>query len=280
MLFHFIDPERGSVGKKGIRLFPPFRPFSLSRFLFGLLVGGALFAAHPALAQEESAIDIVRKADELTRGETQEGIYRMVIVRPDWERTMVFEFWSEGTEKSFIRVREPVKERGVSFLKIEREMWQYVPRINRVIKIPPSMMLQSWMGSDFTNDDLVKESSVVEDYEHKLLGREMMDEGEAYKLELTPKPEAPVAWDRMIEWIRIEDFMPLRAEFFNERGERVRTMIYSDIKEMGGRTVPARFELIEEKKPGRKTIMVLEEVVYDRPIGRNVFTQANLRRAR
>ena len=122
-------------------------------------------------------------------------------------------------------------------MKIEREMWQYVPRINRVIKIPPSMMLQSWMGSDFTNDDLVKESSVVEDYEHTLLGYETMDEGEAYKLELIPKPEAPVAWDRMLYWVRVEDYVPLRAEFFNERGERVRTMIYSDIREMGGRVM-------------------------------------------
>ena len=252
----------------------------IDRCLVALLVGGALFAAHPALAQEESALDIIRKADELTRGDTQEGTYRMTIVRPDWERTMVFEYWSEGTEKSFIRVKEPVKERGVSFLKIEREMWQYVPRINRVIKIPPSMLLQSWMGSDFTNDDLVKESSIVDDYTHALLGREVMEEGEAYKVELTPKPEAPVAWDRLIEWIRVEDYIPLRAEFFNERGERVRTIIYSDIKEMGGRVVPVRFELIEEKKPGRKTIMVLEDVTFDQPIGRTIFTQANLRRAR
>ncbi len=239
--------------------------------------------AQPTWAQSapgESALEIIRKSDELTRGDTQSGIYRMVIVRPDWERTMVFEYWSEGTEKMFIRIKEPVKERGVTFLKVEREMWQYVPRINRVIKIPPSMMLQSWMGSDFKNDDLVKESSIVDDYSHALLGREEREEGEAYKLELTPKPEAPVAWDRLVEWIRVEDYMPLRAEFFNERGERVRTIIYSDIREMGGRVVPARFELIEEKKPGRKTIMVLEDLIFDKPIDRSVFTQANLRRAR
>jgi outer membrane lipoprotein-sorting protein len=250
------------------------------RSLALLLLAGVLFAAQPARAQDESAVDIVRKADELTRGETQQGTYRMTIVRPDWERTMVFAYWSEGTEKSFIRVEEPVKERGVSFLKIEREMWQYVPRVNRVIKIPPSMLLQSWMGSDFTNDDLVKESSIVEDYTHVLLGREAMAEGEAYKLELTPKPDAPVAWDRLVEWIRIEDYVPLRAEFYNERGELVRTIVYADIKNMDGRIVPARFELIEEKKPGRKTILVLDDVLFDRPIDRSVFTQANLRRAR
>ena len=252
-----------------------------------LLLSAVWLAAGPPVeaqtapeAISESAEEIIRKSDELTRGDTQSGTYRMTVVRPDWERTMVFEYWSEGTEKAFIRVREPVKERGVSFLKIEREMWQYVPRINRVIKIPPSMMLQSWMGSDFTNDDLVKESSVVEDYEHTLLGREAMDEGEAYKVELIPKPEAPVAWDRMLYWVRMTDYVPLRAEFFNERGERVRTMIYADIQEMGDRIIPVRFELIEDKKPGRKTVMVLDDVVFDKPISRSVFTQANLRKAR
>ncbi len=253
---------------------------SLALLLLSVFVIGSAQLARAQSAVEEPAIEIVRKSDQLTRGDTQTGIYRMIIVRPDWERSMVFEYWSEGTKKAFIRVKEPVKERGVSFLKIEREMWQYVPRINRVIKIPPSMMLQSWMGSDFTNDDLVKESSVVEDYEHTLVGYETMDEGEAYKIELIPKPEAPVAWDRMLYWVRVTDYVPLRAEFFNERGERVRTMIYSDIREMGGRIIPVRFELIEEKKPGRKTIMVLDELVFDKPISRSVFTQANLRRSR
>ena len=247
--------------------------------LSGLVIGGAQ-SGWAQNARDESAEDILRKSDDLMRGDTQAGIYRMTIVRPDWERTMIFEYWSEGTEKAFIRVKEPVKERGVSFLKIEREMWQYVPRINRVIKIPPSMMLQSWMGSDFTNDDLVRESNVVEDYEHTLLGIEAMDDGEAYKLELIPKPEAPVAWDRMLYWVRVVDYVPLRAEFFNERGEHVRTMIYSDIREMGGRIIPVQFELIEEKKPGRKTVMVFDDLTFDKSISRSVFTQANLRRSR
>ncbi len=248
-----------------------------------LVLLSAIGTAQPACAQSapgESAVEIIRKSDELTRGDTQSGIYRMVIVRPDWERTMVFEYWSEGTEKMFIRIKEPVKERGVSFLKVEREMWQYVPRINRVIKIPPSMMLQSWMGSDFKNDDLVKESSIVEDYEHTLIGREELEQGEAYKIELISRPEAPVVWDRMLYWVRVGDYVPLRVESYNERGERVRTILYTDIREMGGRIIPARFELIEDKKPGRKTILVLDDVTFDQPISRSVFTQTNLRRAR
>jgi len=202
----------------------------------------------------------------------------MDIIRPDWTRSMSFEFWTEGTEKSFISILAPAKDRGVTFLKLGREMWNYVPRINRIIKIPPSMMMQSWMGSDYSNDDLVKESSIVEDYTHELLGREEMDGFEAFKVALTPKPEAAVTWSRVVEWIRVEDYVPLRAEYFNERGARIRTMVFSDIKKMSGRTLPAVMEVIEDNKPGRKTVLVLEDVVFDRPISGAIFTQQNLRR--
>ena len=150
---------------------------------------------------------------------------------------MVFKFWSEGTEKSFILMLAPARDKGVTFLKIGREMWNYIPRINRVIKIPPSMMLQSWMGSDFTNDDLVKESSVVDDYTHEFLGREEEAGFDAYKVALTPKPTAPVVWAKIVEWIRVDDYVPLKAEYYNERGELIRTLVFLDIEEMGGRTI-------------------------------------------
>ncbi|GIV58531.1 MAG: outer membrane lipoprotein-sorting protein [Rhodothermaceae bacterium] len=249
------------------------------RVLVGLLLLGVL----PARAQDAdtlSAREIVRRADELLRGDTFQGRYRMTVIRPDWQRSMVFEVWSEGTEKSFIRVLEPARDRGVAFLKLGRQMWQYIPRINRVIKIPPSMMMESWMGSDFTNDDLVKESSIVEDYTHRLLGRERVGEDEAYGIELLPKPEAPVTWARVVEWIRVDDYIPLRAEYFNERGEHIRTLVFSDVRTLGGRRLPVRMELIEETKPGHRTVLVLEEAVFDRPIPPSVFTQENLRRRR
>ena len=230
---------------------------------------------------QESALSIVQKSDELMRGKTQFGTYSLTVIRPDWQRRMRFKFWSEGTEKAFILMLAPAKEKGITFLKIKNEMWNYIPKINRDIKIPPSMMLQSWMGSDFTNDDLLKESNVVTDYEHNLLGQEEVGGFESYKLELKPKPEAPVVWDRVIEWIRMGDYIPLKAEYYNERGELIRTMLFSDVKEMGGgRTLPATFELIEAKKPGHKTVMVLEDVVFDKPISRSVFTKQYLRRAK
>ena len=229
---------------------------------------------------QESAVEIVKKSDELLRGRTQYGIYTMTVVRPDWQRSMKFKFWSEGTGKAFILILSPAKEKGVTFLKLNNEMWNYIPRINRDVKLPPSMMMQSWMGSDFTNDDLVKESNVVTDYSHTLLGREKVVGYEAYKIELKPKPEAAVVWDRIVEWIRLEDYVPIRAEYFNERGERVRTMFFSEFREMSGRTIPVRFELVEEKKQGHSTVMELADVVFDKPIKKSVFTKQHLRRAR
>lgn len=242
----------------------------------------ALFvtAGAPAAAQtsrDPSAREIIQRADRLQRGNSQQGVYRMTVVRPEWERSTRFEFWSEGTEKSFIRVLEPARDRGVTFLKVGREMWNYVPRVNRVIKIPPSMMLQSWMGSDFTNDDLVKESSVIDDYEHRLVGRETMDGAEAWRIELVPKPSAAVAWARFEEWIRVADYAPLRAVYYNERGEHVRTLLFTDIRRSGTRPVPWRLELIEETKPGRKTVLQIESIVYDRPIDASIFSQQHLR---
>ncbi len=239
-----------------------------------------LFLFVTTVNAQESARDIIKKSDDLMRGKTHTGKYTMTIVRPDWQRSTEFKFWSEGSDKAFILILAPAKDKGVTFLKIKREMWNYIPKINRDIKIPPSMMLQSWMGSDYTNDDLVKESSVVDDYTHILLGREQEAGFDAYKIELKPKQEAAVVWDRIVEWIRVGDYIPLKAEYYNERGERIRTMLFSDIKKMGDRIIPANIEVVEEKKPGHKTVMELEDVTFDRPLKKSVFTKQNLRRAK
>jgi len=247
---------------------------------------GLIFCILAALAsvalcqQQESALSIIKKSDQLMRGKTHTGKYRMIVIRPEWKRTLEFELWSEGTKKSFVRMLAPAKDKGVTFLKIEREMWNYIPKINRVIKIPPSMMLQSWMGSDFTNDDLVKESSIVEDYEHKLLRRETLDGIEQYVVELRPKPQTAVVWDKVVEWIRVADYIPTKAHYYNERGELVRTMLFSEITRFGKRRLPARLELVEEKKPGRRTVMILSDATFDMPVKPSVFTKQNLRRSR
>ena len=211
--------------------------------VFGLAVKGV---------SQPTATEIITKADQLTRGRTQHGTESMTVVRPDWQR-------------------------GTRFLKIGREMWQYVPRINRVIKIPPSMMMQSWMGSDFTNDDLVKESSIVFDYEHELLRTDTLRGDSTWVLQLTAKPDAPVTWERIIEWIRIGDFVPMRAEYYSERNELIRTLQFQDIKEIGGRVIPTKMILSEEKKPGNQTILQIRDVTFNKEIPSDTFTQQNLR---
>lgn len=226
------------------------------------------------------ATQILQKMDKMMRGETMQGRYRMEIVHPGWQRTMKFEFYSVGLEKSFIKMLAPAKNRGVKFLKINTEMWNYIPKVNRVIKIPPSMMLQSWMGSDFTNDDLVKESSVVEDYTHLLLPDEKMAGVTAHKIELTAKPDAPVVWDKIMYWVRTEDLLPLRADHFNQKGERIRQVIFSDIQQFGDRKLPAKMEMLLDKKPGNRTTLVLEKGKFNAKIPKGIFTQQNLRSRR
>jgi len=234
----------------------------------------------PVINAQEPARDIIKKSEDLMRGRTHTGKYTMTIVRPDWQRSTEFKFWSEGVDKAFILILAPAKDKGVTFLKIKNEMWNYIPKINRDVKIPPSMMLQSWMGSDFTNDDLVQESNIVTDYFHTLLGQENVAGYEAHKIELNPKPDAAVVWDKVIMWIAVENYIPLKEEYYNERGELIRTMLFSDIKKMGNRIIPAKFEVIEQKKPGHKTVMKLEDVTFDKPLKKSVFTKQNLRRVK
>ena len=158
--------------------------------------------------------EIIQKSDDLMRGKTSYGELIMETRTPRWTRSISMQSWSEGTTKSFILITAPVRDKGTTFLKINNEMWQYVPKVEKIIKIPPSMMLQSWMGSDFTNDDLVRESSIVEDYNCKLLA----EEPARYKIELIPKPDAAVTWGKIIYYIAKVTFVPLRADFYDEEG--------------------------------------------------------------
>src|SRR5665648_297010 len=147
--------------------------------------------------------EIVRQSDEKFRGSSSNGSFSMTIQRPTWSRTISMKSWSLGTDYSLIYVTAPAKEKGQVFLKRKNEMWNWVPTIERMIKIPPSMMMQSWMGSDFTNDDLVKESSIVVDYTQKLLGKEKVRGMDCYKIELIPLPDAAVTWGKIISWITV-----------------------------------------------------------------------------
>lgn len=231
-----------------------------------------------ALVSAQDVKEIVRKSDEKFRGSSSTGSFSMTIERPSWSRTISMKSWTLGSEYSMIYVTAPAKEKGQVFLKRKNEMWNWVPSIERMVKIPPSMMMQSWMGSDFTNDDLVRESSIVQDYTHKLLGEETVADYLCYKIELIPFEDAPVVWGKVLMWISKKDYLWLKAEFYDEDGLLVNTEILSDVKRMDDRMIPCRMEMIPADKKGQKTIMIFENTDFDVPLKEDFFSIQNMKK--
>ena len=234
--------------------------------------------AEPTQAQELSGRDILDRVENLLWGKTMQGEFEMSIATPRWQRTLGLRVWMDRPRRSFIRILTPAKEAGIGSLRIGSEMWNYLPNVERTIKIPPSMMLQPWMGSDFTNDDLVKESSIINDYTHRILPTVPLDGQSVYQIEAIPKPDAAVVWGKIVYWVRSSDFVPLKQEFYSERGDLVRVMTYADVRPMGGRTIPTRWEMRPVAKPGNVTTIVMKEVAYNRPVAEEIFTQRNLQK--
>ena len=233
-----------------------------------------------ANAQQVDVKEIVKQADEKFRGQSSQGTLTMTIQRPTWSRTISMKNWTLGTQYSLIYITEPAKERGQVFLKRGNEMWNWVPSIERMIKIPPSMMMQSWMGSDFTNDDLVKESSLVKDYDPTLLGQETLEGYNCYKIQLIPHEDAAVVWGKIIMWVSDKDFLWLKGEYYDEDNDLVNTEILSDIKKMDDRIMPTHLEMIPEDKPGQKTIMIFENIKFNVKLDESFFSQQNMKRIR
>jgi outer membrane lipoprotein-sorting protein len=240
---------------------------------FGLL---PLAMAASTSSQEPSARDIVDRAEKALWGTTLQAQLTMTVTTPRWERTLELQAWIDRPRRSFIRILAPAKEAGIASLRIGPEMWNYLPTVERTIKIPPSMMMQPWMGSDFTNDDLVKESSLVDDYAHRLTGIDTAGGTPMYVVEAIPKPDAAVVWGRIVLRVRKADFLPVREEFYDERGTLVRVMSFSNIRVLGGRTIPTRWEMRPIAKPGNVTTMVMKAATFDALIPGDVFTQRNL----
>ncbi|WP_299577189.1 outer membrane lipoprotein-sorting protein [uncultured Sunxiuqinia sp.] len=231
-------------------------------------------------AQSVDIKEIVRKADQKLRGNSSIGEFTMTIQRPAWERTISMKNWTLGSDYSLILITAPAKEKGQVFLKRENEMWNWVPSIDRMIKIPPSMMMQSWMGSDFTNDDLVKESSLVKDYKHQLIGEENLEGYACYKIELIPHEEAAVVWGKIYMWVSQEELLWLKAEFYDEDNFLVNTEILSDIRQMDDRIIPTHLEMIPAEKEGHKTIMTFDQIDFDVDLKASFFSIQNMKRIR
>lgn len=239
-----------------------------------------IFPFIPILTFGQDIDEIIRKADEKMRGNSSQGEFTMIIERPTWSREISMKNWTLGNEYSLVYISAPAKEKGQVFLKRQKEMWNWVPNIERMIKIPPSMMMQSWMGSDFTNDDLVRESSVVRDYKKKLLGMENISGYDCYKVELIPHDDAPVVWGSIIMWVSKKEYHWLKAEYYDEDGQLVNTENMSDVKLMDNREMPTRMEMIPADKPGQKTVMIFEKMKFDIKIDESFFSQQNMKKVK
>ena len=233
------------------------------------------------------AAEIARRAEDSMRSERTIIDAAMTVVSPRiaTARVMRFQSWEErDSKRSFIRILSPAKDAGTGFLKLHPNLWMYIPRVERTMRIPPSMMLQSWMGSDLSNDDLVKESSALDDYSHRLLGIDPEPEGHpghsAYVIEYIPHEEAPVVWGKIVAWIDRERWSPLQQDFYDEDGEVLRRMRFSDIRQIGDRWVPHHWLVVPLDKEGYSTTVAIERFVFDAEIDPDIFTKRNLRKAR
>jgi outer membrane lipoprotein-sorting protein len=240
--------------------------------LLGLISAGMSLGA-------QDAREIIKMADEKMQGEiSSQSTMTMTIVRPTWERVITFKSWTKGRDYTLALITSPAREEGQTFLKRGNEMWNWNPTINRLIKLPPSMMSQGWMGSDFSNDDLLKESSIVVDYNHTIVGEEDIDGRSCYKIELVPLEDAAVVWGRILKWVSKDDYLQMKSEYFDEDNYLIKTELAHDIKIMDGRLLPSKFELIPEEEEGNKTMVVLDEVLFNKPIPDGFFSQQNMKK--
>jgi outer membrane lipoprotein-sorting protein len=219
-----------------------------------------------------------RKMDSLYRAKTSKGRMTMSVTTPNYSRTLVMDVMSRGQNDTLIRIKSPRKERGISTLKRGREMWNYLPKIRKTIRIPPSMMMGSWMGSDFTNDDLVKQSSWEKDY--TMGWADASAKPGQLCVAYVPKKSAVVNWSKVMACFSATTLLPQTIVFFDEKKRKVRRLTYSDVRPLGGRNVPTKMTLTPLLKKGHRTVIQYNNMVFDQPLPANTFTLANLRRGR
>ncbi|PHN01854.1 outer membrane lipoprotein-sorting protein [Flavilitoribacter nigricans] len=246
--------------------------------IFFLILLSLLFNALPVNKMvAQTARGIVEKADNKRLGNTSKSTMALTVIRPSWQREMHLKVWTKGSDYLLILITDLVRDKGTSFLKRDKEFWNWIPRIERIVKLPPSAMAQAWMGSDFSNDDLVKMSSMVQDYEQTLLGKEPVDGRDAYKIEMIPKEEAAVVWGKIITWVDQEEFLFLKTEYYDEDDELINTVFGRNIKTMDGRSVTSRLEILPQGEPGSKTVLDYQELAFDEPIAVGLEDQVDRR---
>ena len=232
------------------------------------------------LSAQETAKDIIDHVDRIFRGDSSHGIARMKVITEHWQRSITMELWSLGTDYSLVTITAPAKEAGTGTLKAKDNIWNYLPKVDRTIKIPPSMMMGSWMGSHFTNDDLVKRSTLTDDYDVKVNFDGERDGIDILEIHLTPKPEAAVVWSHIEFRVRKSDVMPMSIRYFDEDYALVRTLTFSDFKSVDGRMVPFTMNMYPEDKPNELTSFRYSDLSFEVNLDESFFSLQSLKQWR
>ncbi len=221
---------------------------------------------------------VVKYFEELYRSESSIAVAKLIVTKPRRERTLQMKMWTRGEERALVVVQSPAREKGTSTLKVDKNLWNYLPRIKRTIRIPPSMMLASWMGSDFTNDDLVKESSYSKDYVYELVGPS--EEPKGWLVRFNAKPDIVGLWNRFELVVSEDATIPLQAKYYDRKDRLARTMHWSEVRVFDGKRIPARMTLIPEDKEGHKTEMIYLDIDFDVKVPKATFSLSNLEQKR
>ncbi len=241
-----------------------------------------LLVAVCARAVDPTVAELVDRANKALRGDSSRDRVSMTIQTPDWSRTLDIEGWNKDRTFAFIVIHAPAKEKGETTLRRKNEMWLWMPKVERVIKIPPTMMHSAWQGSDFTYEDIVKADSIVKDYDHTLISKKKEEGRTVYRISGVPKPDAPVVWGKVISEVAYYDddqsVVPLKEEDYSERGELIRTLTMSDVKIMGGRRVPTHLECEPTAKKGQKTILIYHDLQFDVSLPDDFFSYQRLQK--
>jgi outer membrane lipoprotein-sorting protein len=250
----------------------PLRRVIIYLTIIGTLGGSALAVA----AESADGTVLVEKAFDYWRGQTSAAAFEMLIHRPDFERKMFMRGWTRGRQDALFYIEKPAKDKGNGTLKKGRQMWSYNPKINRVVKLPPSMMSQAWMGSDFSNDDLAKSDSLLDDYRHRIIATRTEDGYQVYDIESIPHEDAPVVWGKQALRIR-EDGILLRQAFFDEGMLLVKELLSSSIEALGGRLFPRVWIMQRADEEGHYTRMEYQSLTFDLELKPNLFTLTSLK---
>lgn len=243
-----------------------FRKNGSALILFTLMVSRFTYA-------DPLATRIIRNGEKTLRGKSSQALMTMSIYRPDYTREMKLRAWTSGNKKALVEILAPAKEEAISSLRISNQMWNYLPKTDQTIRVPMSLMLQSWMGSDFTNDDLTKASSLQKDYTHRILKKD----SKQVVVECRPKKEAPVVWGKILHTARLSDYLPIWQQYFDEHGRLVRTIRFDRFRKMDDRIIPTRVTVVNAENRHDKTVIRYRRILYDRRIAKNLFSRDRLR---